>query len=122
MGSHPINLLFRFILELTAFLALGTWGWRQSEGWPRFVLAVGVPLIAAAIWGTFAVANDPSRSGSAPIPVPGILRLVIEFSIFAVACWALFDMDARAIAWTLGVATAAHYALSYDRIVWLLSQ
>lgn len=103
-------------------LALGSWGWRQGEGWTRFVLALGVPLIAAAIWGTFAVANDPSRSGNAPVPVPGVLRLGIELAFFSVACWALYDLDAGALAWTLGIVTAAHYALSYDRILWLVSQ
>ena len=51
MGSHPINLAIRFLLELSALLAMGVWGWRQSEGWFRFLLALGIPVIAAVVWG-----------------------------------------------------------------------
>ena len=68
MGSHPINLALRFLLELSALFAMGVWGWRYSEGWLRFVLALSIPIIAAVLWGTFAVPDDPSRSGGAPIP------------------------------------------------------
>jgi hypothetical protein len=78
MGSHPINLILRFILELAALTGMSIWGWKQSDGWFRFVLAIGIPIIAAAIWGTFAVPDDPSRSGKAPVVVPGLLRLGVE--------------------------------------------
>ncbi|MGB5508782.1 MAG: YrdB family protein, partial [Robiginitalea sp.] len=67
MGSHPANLILRFLLEIIALISLGIWGWNQSESWFRFVLAIGIPGIIAVIWGTFAVPNDPSRSGSAPV-------------------------------------------------------
>ena len=41
MGTNPINLGVRFILELVALYAFGRWGWNQSTGWLRFVLAIG---------------------------------------------------------------------------------
>ena len=63
MGSHPINLAIRFLLEITALITMGFWGWRQSEGWFRYILALIIPILAAVVWGTFAVPNDPSRSG-----------------------------------------------------------
>ncbi len=72
MGSHPINLAVRFILELTALVAAGMWGWHQSEGWLKFLLVITLPLLIAIVWGTFAVPDDPSRSGAAPIPISGI--------------------------------------------------
>ncbi len=87
MGTHPVNLAVRFFLELSALASFGIWGWRlREDGW-RFALALAIPLTAAALWGTFAVPDDPSRSGSAPVPVPGILRLAIEFAFFASATW-----------------------------------
>ena len=49
MGSHPINLAIRFLLELAALAALSLWGWRQSESWIRIVLAMGLPVIAAVL-------------------------------------------------------------------------
>ena len=122
MGSHPINLAIRFLLEVSALLAMGLWGWRQSEGWLRFVLAFGIPLIMAVVWGTFAVPNDPSRSGEALIAVPGILRLVIELAIFAFAIWALYDLEYTRISLILGIIVALHYIASYDRILWLVKQ
>ena len=33
MGSHPINLTIRFLLELSALAAIGIWGWNQSDDW-----------------------------------------------------------------------------------------
>ena len=122
MGSHPINLAIRFLLELSALLAMGVWGWRQSAGWLRFLLAIGIPIIAAAVWGTFAVAGDPSRSGAAPIAVPGILRLVIELAFFSFATWAIYDLGFTGLSWVLGIIVALHYIVSYDRILWLIKQ
>jgi len=122
MGSHPINLAFRFLFELSALLAMDVWGWQQSEGRLRLVLAVTIPLIAAILWGVFAVPNDPSRSGTAPIAIPGILRLALESAIFAFATWALYDIGAIQLSWILGIAVIIHYVASYDRIVWLIRQ
>ncbi len=122
MGSHPINLTIRFLLELSALLAMGVWGWQQSEGRLRLVLAVGIPLIAAILWGIFAVPHDPSRSGTAPIAIPGILRLMLELAVFVLATWALYDVGVTKLSWILGIAIIIHYLASYDRILWLIKQ
>jgi hypothetical protein len=122
MGSHPINLAIRFILELSALVSVGVWGWRQNDGWLRFVLAIGIPVILAAIWGTFAVPEDPSRSGGAPIVTSGIVRLIIELAFFGIAVWALYDIGFIKISIALGIIVILHYIFSYDRIIWLLSQ
>jgi hypothetical protein len=120
MGSNPVNLTVRFLLELTALIATGVWGWKQTDGWIRFLLAFGIPIILAAIWGTFAVPNDPSRSGKAPVVVPGIIRLGIELAIFALAVWTIQDAGFTRISWILGIIVAVHYIISYDRIMWLI--
>jgi len=122
MGSNPINLTVRFLLELSSLLAMGVWGWRQSDGWERYVLAIGLPIIAAVVWGTFAIANDPSRSGNAPVPVSGIVRLAIEFLFFGFATWALYDTGSTNLSLLLGVIVVVHYVISYDRILWLLTR
>jgi hypothetical protein len=122
MGSHPVNLGVRFLLEVCALVAMGHWGWTQYTGALRFVLAVGVPLAAALIWATFAVPDDPSRSGKAPVPVPGIVRLMLELAVFGFAAWALYDAGNALLSVVLIVVAIAHYGLSYDRIAWLLKQ
>lgn len=122
MGSHPINLAVRFLLEIAGLVAIGYWGWSQHDGLLRFVLAIGGPLIAAALWATFAVPADPSRSGKAPVPVPGIVRLLLELAFFAFAAWALYDAGNIVLSLILATIVVIHYALSYDRIAWLLRQ
>ena len=121
MGSHPINLAIRFLLEMTALISVGMWGWKQSDGWLRFVLSVGIPIILASIWGTFAVPDDPSRSGAAPIVTPGVVRLAIELAFFAMASWSIYDMGSTKLSLAFGIVVVLHYAISYDRILWLMS-
>jgi hypothetical protein len=122
MGSHPINLALRFLLELAALSAMGVWGWRTGKGGLRFVLALGIPLVAALLWGTLAVPGDPSRSGNAPVPVPGLLRILLELATFGFATWSLFDVEFAALGWAMGVLVVLHYLASIDRILWLVKQ
>ncbi|BAM01311.1 MULTISPECIES: YrdB family protein [Caldilinea] len=119
MSSHPVNLGLRFLLEIAALISLGIWGWQRGEGWVRFILAVGIPIIAATLWATFRVPNDP---GTAPVAIPGILRLMFELALFAFATWALYDLKFTALAWIFGVATLLHYVASYDRVLWIIKQ
>ena len=122
MGSHPINLRLRFLLELAALLSFGIWGWKQTDGWFRFVLAVGTPIVMAAAWGIFAVPNDPSRSGKAPIVTPGVVRLLLELAFFAFAAWCLKEMEYTGTSIVYGILVIVHYIISYDRIGWLLTR
>ena len=119
MGSNPLNLLFRFLLEIAALLAFGYWGWTQFASPWRWLLAGGLPVLAAALWGTFAVPDDPSRSGSAPIPVPGLLRLLLELVFFVAAGLALVDAGQPTMGIIFLILVAGHYAISFDRIGWL---
>ena len=122
MAYHPINLGIRFLLELAAVIAMGVWGWQTGEGVLRFVLAIGIPVIAFALWGTFAVPDDRSRSGKAPVPVTGIVRLAYELIFFGFAVWALFAIGATTLGLILGIVTLIHYIVSYERVGWLLAQ
>ena len=123
MGSHPLNLILRFLLELAALATLGIWGWQYGDGsWLGYMLAAGLPIIAAVVWGVFNVPNDPSRSGKAPVVVPGIVRLIIELLLFALATWALYDLSYVLLSWVLAGVVMLHYLISYNRIIWLIKQ
>ena len=122
MGSHPINLVLRFLLELMALGSVGLWGWKQSDNWLRFILALGIPIGLAVIWGIFAVPNDPSRSGSAPIVTAGIVRLIIELGFFGFAIWTLKDLGWFKLSLAMSIVVILHYIISYDRVLWLLSK
>lgn len=119
MGSHPINLALRFLLELAAWASMGYWGWTQHEGLLRGVMAFGLPIVAMALWGTFRVPGDP---GDAPVPVPGAVRLALELAEFGLA--ALLLVAAGRPSWGVGlvILVLLHYVVSYDRIRWLLAQ
>ena len=121
MSQNPINLAVRFLLEIIALVALGAWAKAQFSGVLGIALMILIPLIAAVLWGTFNVKGDPSRSGKAPVPVPGLIRLLLELTILGSAAWALFTLNPT-YGWIFGLVTLAHYILSYDRIHWLLQR
>jgi hypothetical protein len=52
--------------------------------------------------------------------VPGALRLGLEAAFFAFAVWALYQLGHIVLARTMAAALAVHYAVSYDRLAWLL--
>ena len=122
MGSHPLNLMIRFLLEIAAIAAVGIWGWKLGADWSRFLWAVLLPILLMTVWGVFAVPDDPSRSGNAPVPISGWLRLILELGIFSSAAWALYDLGFHFTALLFTIICLLHYIASYDRILWLLKQ
>ena len=120
MSHNPANLALRFILELAALAALSLWALTRLHGSASMVFAVLLPLAAATLWATFRVPGDASASGRAPVPVPGAIRLLLELALFVLGVLALIAAGHPATGMLLGLAVAVHYALSYDRIIWLL--
>lgn len=120
MGAHPINLALRFLMEILALLAIGQWSYRLvSNGW-KYILAALIPILIATAWGVFNVPGDPSRSGAAPVIVPGLIRLIVELAIFTFASWALFTTGYTQWSVIFSVIILIHYLISYDRVGWLL--
>lgn len=62
ISMHPLNLAFRYLLEMAALAAVGWWGWQTGAGALRWLLAAALPLIAATAWATFNVPENPSRA------------------------------------------------------------
>ena len=122
MGNAWWNLTLRFLLELAALLGLGIAGWSLSDGWGRWLLALALPLVAAVLWGTFAVLNDPSRSGRAPVPVPGVVRLVLELVILFGGAAGFYGAGYTTTGIIVALLIAISYAFSMDRLGWLLRQ
>ena len=120
MSKHPLNSLIRFLLEIVGILSFAKWGYHQSETGLRILLAILMPLLFALLWGVFAVRNDPSLSGKTVVPTPGAVRLVLELILFGAATWMLFDLGHTLPASIYGAVVILHYALSWDRMAWLL--
>ena len=119
MANHPANLAFRFLLELFGLAAFAYWGWSVGGGW-RWPLAIGLPVLAAVIWGTFRTPGDSSHGQHVPVAVHGIIRLMLELGFFGLAVVALFHAGATIPALILAVLVTVHYILSWDRVLWLL--
>jgi hypothetical protein len=112
MSTNPLNLGFRFFLEISMLGILGYWGWHLKEGWPSYLAALGIPITAAVLWGVFRIPNDPKP---APVRIPGIVRILLEFGLFGFATWALYDLQAGNLGLILGLIVFFHYLISYDR-------
>jgi hypothetical protein len=118
-NSMPV-LAVRFLLELAALVAFGYWGWHSSEGPLRFVLAIGLPLLLAVVWGVFGVTGDSRGDGTAPVPVAGWVRLVIEFGILYGAGVALIVARQPVLGAVYLLVLLAQNIIGYERVVWLL--
>src|SRR5512146_2436684 len=116
MSQHPANLILRFFLELVGLYAFGQWGWQQAGDPWRWFLAVGLTLLAAAIWATFKVPGDQEVSGKVILPVSGRLRLGIEFIFFGLAVAALLSTGRLFLGVSVLFTNLLHYPLSMDRI------
>jgi len=116
------NLALRFGLEVAAFVGLGAAAWDQTTGATRWFAVIAVPLGAMAAWGIFNVLNDPSRSGEAPVEVPGWVRLTIELLILGTGTIALGIVWGLGLSVGVAVLLALHYGASASRIRWLLTE
>lgn len=104
------NLGLRFGLELGSLVGLGAAAWMLTSGRARPVAVLAVPVGAPVVWGSFNVLDDPSRSGAAPIAVPGSARLAIELLILGGGAAAVLVDGRPKTAVCFSALIAAHYA------------
>lgn len=119
---HPLNAGLRLLLEVAALVTFAIRGSRVGDGWTGVLWAILLPLVFAALWGIFAVRDDPSRSGKTVVNTPGWIRLIVELMLFGAAVWMLCHMGHLVLALVLGALIIIHYTLSYKRIGWLLQK
>jgi len=115
---HPANLALRFVLELVMLWAWVELGLHLAGWWLGVALVVG----AASMWVVFNVKGDPSRSGKAPVEVPGALRLALELGLFGGGVAGLAVARGWIAAAVFGAALVVHHAASTTRIRWLLER
>lgn len=116
MSQHPANLLLRFVLEILSLVVMGLWGWQQSEGPLRYVLAFGLPILMAAIWGVFRDAKDPMQTRKPPVTVSPRVRLAFELVFFGFAIWAAFASQSTLFGWAFLLLILLHHFWSIDRM------
>ena len=98
------NLTLAFVLELCALAALGFWGFSIGGGpVAKTVLAIGIPLCAAVLWGLFAAPR-------APVSVPPV-RFGTKVLVFGSATLALYATGYRILAVVFALLVIANAVL-----------
>jgi hypothetical protein len=90
------NEALAFLLELVTLGLLAWWGFTAGHAlWPHLLLGLGLPLLAALVWGRYAAPRATVR-----LPMPAVWA--VKAAVFAAGSAAL---GARAgWAWGLGFA------------------
>jgi hypothetical protein len=118
----PAQLVLRFALELGALVAIGAGAGRLAPPDLAIVAWVGAIALVAVVWGTFAVRGDPTRSGKAPVPVPGAVRLLLELAVFGAGAASLALQGRWVLCGGFVVLLVVHHLGTVPRLRWLLRQ
>jgi hypothetical protein len=113
VSQHPLVLGFHFLLELSALLALGYWGWTRHAGVGRWLWTIGLPVVAALAW---ALLRTPGDGPDANIAVPGVARLVLELLVLGGAAFLLWRAGRPLAAAAFAVLIVVDHILQSDRV------
>lgn len=113
---------FRFAIEVTAIVCWGIVGWNLTDGAGRWFLVVALPAVAAALWGAMRAPGDHSAGGGAPVPVSGVVRLVIELGVLLGAAVLTAATWRPWLGIVLAAAVTLHYATTLPRVRWLVAR
>jgi hypothetical protein len=92
------NLALAFLLELAMLVAFGYWGFQTGETtMARIGLGLGLPLLAAVLWGIFMAPSSSRR-------LQGAAYLAVKVMLFGLAAAALILAGRPALGIMLSVA------------------
>ncbi len=98
------NLGLRFGLELATLGAVSLWGFEAGGSiLMRFVLAIGLPMIVAAVWGAFIAPKARFR-------VPSVAWYGLQFVIFGAAALAFASLWSPVVGIAFAVVALANLA------------
>ncbi|HEY3512017.1 YrdB family protein [Kribbella sp. NPDC051137] len=101
------NLLLAFLAEILALGVLARWGWDLGGTTAtRLLLAVGLPLVAAVLWGLFAAPT--ATRGQVP-------RWIVKVLVFGLAAAALWSMGHPLLGIVFVVVIAANLAIIHTQ-------
>jgi Protein of unknown function (DUF2568) len=95
------NLGLAFAVELAGLGIFAHWGWRTGGSTPtRLLLAIGLPLLAAVLWGLFAA---PTANYGSPV-----LTATVKIAFFGLTSLALWSLEHRVLGIAFVVVVAAN--------------
>ncbi|MEZ4671640.1 MAG: YrdB family protein [Anaerolineae bacterium] len=100
-----VNLALAFLLELGMLAAYAYWGFNaSSETVIRIVVGIGLPVLAATIWGIFLAPRSSRRLTRNP-------RVAAELAMYALAALALAAAAQPTLAVTFAVVVVINVTL-----------
>ena len=87
-GLKTANLGLKFLLKLVAIAAFAYWGASHSPVILAVILAIAIPAVFVAAWGTWAAPRSPRR-------LPRQTRVPFELGWFTLAAVALIAPGPR---------------------------
>jgi Protein of unknown function (DUF2568) len=95
------NLGLAFLVELAGLAIFAYWGWKTGNSTTtRLLFAIGLPAVAAVLWGLFAA---PTATYGNPV-----LTAIVKVAFFGLAGLALWSLDHRVLGVTFVVVVAAN--------------
>lgn len=92
-----INQIIAFLLELFMFISLAYLGFQNGKTvLLKYLLTIGLPLIAIILWGLFAAPNSSYRLEHTP-------RIFFELVLFLSTAILFYKSEHTTIAFTFGV-------------------
>lgn len=79
------NLALAFLLELCALAALGYWGFYIGTGIGKIILAIGLPVVFAIIWGIAIAPKSVLRLPRLLSFILGVALLLLTAGLLAAA-------------------------------------
>jgi hypothetical protein len=127
MSQHPANRLLRTVILVVGLISIGQWAWVQIDSPPQpkilpYVYGFGLPLLLLLAWFVFTSPDEPVPSRKPIVPVPGGVRLTLEFMTFSFSVWSLLAVGRLALALALAIAIFLHYHWSPERVLKLLKR
>ena len=96
------NLGLAFLVELVGLAIFAWWGWRTGGSTAiSLLLAIGLPVIAAVVWGLFAAPT--ANYGNVAVTV------IVKVAFFGLATLALWSLDHRILAAAFALIVAANF-------------
>jgi hypothetical protein len=103
---QALNDGLQVVLELVVLVSLAIWGWQEGGAVGRWILAIGVPIAFAIIWGTLV-----TRYSASKLDDPS--RLWLEIIIFVSAAAALVRLDHPVLSVLFVLLAATQLAFTY---------
>jgi hypothetical protein len=106
-GAHLVLAFLLLLCALGAFASFAYWGFKTGGATlSKIGLGFGAPLLAAVVWAIFVAPR-------AVVPVPGLLRFVIQALFFGLAALSLAVTGHRTLAGAFVAIVAVNVILAY---------